>query len=141
MVSKDEREMEERILNAQISQTRIAEFYADYLESRRQSGALEAVFGYAGSFRSATEWDDSNVIGFNVILRKGPFVDGSNWLGYRGWEFALGLERHLLSKFQALLLAESNPIITRAAGDGWAGIFSIVDDIWGTIGSLQRGPA
>ena len=127
--SYEEARQEENILKSPLSKDRVTSFYSDYLESRRQSGAVEAIFEQAQALVREANWDDKHGIGFNVVIRKGPFVDGSNWLGYRGWEFALAVERNLLSKFEDLLRSNSTLLNSKVVEKNWKSMFSAADGL------------
>ena len=128
-MSLEDLRQDEYVLNSPISKERVARFYSDYLDSRRQSGAAEAVFEQADSLSRRPDWNDEYGIGFNVIIRKGPFVDGSNWAEYRTWEFALAVERHLLSKFDELLRDNAQPLQARPAERKWSSMFTAADEL------------
>ncbi len=99
---------DEAIRTAEVSEERVKTFLSDYLQSRQQSGALEAVFERSDMLVLNPNWNDQHAFGFNVILRKGPFVDRSSWADYRAWQFALAIERRILSNFEELLA--SHPV-------------------------------
>src|SRR5258708_34017749 len=42
--------------------------------------------------------------GFNILAPKGAFVEGSNWLPIHPWDFVVGLEHHLLARFDTQLI-------------------------------------
>jgi len=128
-MSPEHLRQDEYVLNAPISEERVARFYAEYLDSRRQCGAAEAVFERADSFSRKPDWEDEYGIGFNVIIRRGPFVDGSSWAEYRTWEFALAVERHLLSKLDELLRSNAQPLQTGPVERNWSSMFTAADEI------------
>ena len=101
-----EQRQRRHILESPISETRVQEFENDYLKSRREIGATEKLFRYYGAFQHKDILNRLVSFGFNQLVNKGPFVDGSNWLDLRGWEFAVAEERHLL-KMLHVLLADS----------------------------------
>ena len=127
--SYEEARQEEYILKSPLSKDRVTSFYSDYLEGRRQSGAAEAVFEQAQALVREANWEDKHGIGFNVVIRKGPFVDGSNWLGTRGWEFALAVERHLLSKFDELLRHNPRPLQAGPVERKWSSMFTAANEL------------
>jgi hypothetical protein len=97
---------QQHILESSISETRVKRFEDDYLKGRRAISATEKIFRHFGAFQHSTSPNRLTSFGFNTLVNKGPFVDGSNWLDLRGWEFAVAEERHLLKKLSTFL-AES----------------------------------
>jgi hypothetical protein len=129
-----EYEMEEYILGSPISVPRKESFFRDYVESREACGALEIAFEHAGALRRTPEWDEGHAVGFNVIVRKGPFVEGSNYGQYRGWGFALALERFLLKRFEEAVL-ESSSYRREPTDSKWRSMLSVVDTLSDTVGA------
>ncbi|MCW4011781.1 MAG: hypothetical protein NWF07_02185 [Candidatus Bathyarchaeota archaeon] len=91
------------ILESPLSDTRVQKFKDDYLKSREEIGATEKIFKYYGSFKQQSTLNHLKNFGFNKLVHKGPFVDGSNWSDIGGWEFAVAEERYLLNKLHACL--------------------------------------
>lgn len=102
----DERHRRQHVIDSPVSEARVQRFKEDYLKGRRDIGATEKVFTHCGAFRHENERNDSASFGFDTLVHKGPFVDGSNWADLRGWELAVAEERRLLKEFYAQL-AES----------------------------------
>lgn len=127
--SSDELRQEEHVLTSPISDERVASFYSEYLESRRQCGAAEVVFEQAEAFSRDPNWEDQYGIGFNVIIRKGPFVERSNWAKYSAWDFALPIERHLLGNLDALLRANAQLIQEEPIQKTWSSMFSAASEL------------
>jgi len=121
--------MEKYILEAPISKSRTDQFLLDYLKDREQCGALEAIFEQAQSYRQEGQWQDRLAVGFNVLLRKGPFVEDSNWFPYRPWQFALALERNLLSRFESLIRQREARRIDEFGVHGWSDILPLADEL------------
>ena len=96
------------ILKSPVSEARVQRFEDDYLKGRREIGATEKVFRYYGTFQHKTIPNRLASFGFNTLFNKGPFVDGSNWLDLRGWEFAVAEERYLLKKLHDCLAESIN---------------------------------
>jgi len=96
----------QHIIESPVSEARVQKFKDDYLKGRQDIGAMEKIFKYYDAFQYRTERNDMASFGFNKLVHKGPFVDGSNWADLRGWEFAVAEERHLLKGLYAHL-AES----------------------------------
>lgn len=96
------------ILKSPVSEARVQRFEDDYLKGRREIGATEKVFRYYGAFQHKTTPNRLASFGFNTLVNKGPFVDGSNWLDLRGWEFAVAEERYLLKKLHDCLVESIN---------------------------------
>lgn len=102
----DEQRRRQHIIDSPVSEARVWRFKDDYLKGRQDIGATEKVFKYYGAFQYRIERNDLTSFGFNKLVHKGPFVDGSNWADLRGWEFAVAEERHLLKSLHTHL-AES----------------------------------
>lgn len=102
----EERRQHQHIVQSPLSKTRVQRFEDDYLKGRREISATEKIFKYYDAFQYRTERNDLASFGFNRLVNKGPFVDDSNWLDMRGWEFAVAEERHLLNDLHTHL-AES----------------------------------
>ena len=136
-LESERRESDDFVLTAPLSKKRIEDFRAEYLTDRQQTSSLETVFRRAAALEENRDWSDQHRVGFNVLLRKGPFVEGSSWAPYRTWQFALALERHLLSRFEDLLRTSSE-------GQNWPNIHRDWDDILSTSDSMfqtiQSGP-
>lgn len=99
---------QQHILESPVSEARVQRFEDDYLKGRREIGATEKIFRYYGTFQHKATPNRLTSFGFNRLVNKGPFVDGSNWLDLRGWEFAVAEERHLLKKLHTLLAESIN---------------------------------
>lgn len=97
---------ETHVRESPVSEVRVQRFEDDYLKGRREIGATEKIFRYYGAFQHKAIPNRLVSFGFNQLVNKGPFVDGSSWLDLRGWEFAVAEERHLL-KMLHVLLADS----------------------------------
>jgi len=69
----------------------------------KEIGAVEKIFRYYGAFQHKAMPNHLTSFGFNQLVNKGPFVDNSNWLDLRGWEFAVAEERHLLKTLHTRL--------------------------------------
>jgi len=96
------------ILESPLSEARVQKFEDDYLKGRRETGATEKIFSYYGAFQHKTTPNRLASFGFNRLENKGLFVDGSNWLDLRGWEFAVAEERYLLKKLHDCLAESIN---------------------------------
>jgi hypothetical protein len=94
---------ETHVLKSPVSETRVQAFEDDYLKGRKEIGAAEKIFRYYGVFQHKATPNHLTSFGFNQVVNKGPFVDGSNWLDLRGWEFALAEESHLLKTLHTRL--------------------------------------
>jgi hypothetical protein len=90
---------ERDLIAGTISEKRKQAFLSSYLQDRSKSGTIERLFSRAGTFRQSPEFDKDSAWGFNIVLHKGPFVDGSNWADYTTWQFAVEAERTLMRKF------------------------------------------
>lgn len=100
---------EERyIIDTPVSPKRTQAFLHSYGENREKAATVEALFRRVGALHREPQWNDGAAYGFNVLLLKGPFVEGANWAPYSTWEFAVAAQRHLLDQFE-LLLRESVP--------------------------------
>jgi len=96
------------IIESPVSEARVQRFKDDYLKGRRDIGATEKIFKYYGAFQYRTERNELAKSGFNRLVDKGPFVDGSNWADLRGWEFAVAEERYLLKNLHTRLAESVN---------------------------------
>jgi ppGpp synthetase/RelA/SpoT-type nucleotidyltranferase len=92
-----------------ISRRLVDAFYESFLEDRRKAAATELLFRRAAAFTRSDDWNDGCAAGLNALIYKGPFVEGSNWLPYRTWQFAVAIERHLLNRFERLLVQNAHP--------------------------------
>lgn len=123
------------VLASSMSKKRLEDFRAGYLKDRQQTSALETVFGRAEALEEEANWSDEHRIGINVLLRKGPFVEGSSWAQYQTWQFALALERYLLSRFEDLLRSSSDSQPRPSIHWSWPEILSASDGMFETIRS------
>jgi len=96
----------QHVIDSPVSEARVQRFKEDYLKCREDIGATEKIFRYYGAFQHRNERNDRASFGFNRLVHKGAFVDGSNWADLRGWELAVAEERRLLKNLHAHL-AES----------------------------------
>jgi hypothetical protein len=92
----NEQRRHQHIIDSPISEARVQRFKEDYLKGRQDIGATEKIFRHYGAFQQQNERNNRASFGFNMLVYKGPFVDGSNWADLKGWEFAVAEERHLL---------------------------------------------
>ena len=70
---------------------------------------------------------------------KGPFVDGSNWVEYRTWEFAVAAERHLLERLHAALAQGQRPTEEITARN-WEDVLARSDQLCATLTSQGYHP-
>ncbi|MGH2351368.1 MAG: hypothetical protein ACRDJN_07100 [Chloroflexota bacterium] len=129
------REEEDYILLSPLSEARKQAFRERYLHDREQAATAETLFERAGRFRTSPQWNSAHAFGFSVLLQKGPFVEGSNWLSYSTWEFALAAQRHILSRFEELLRLASGP--PPGASDltpTWHDILGKAEELAGRVG-------
>lgn len=104
MVGNNELAMEERIIAAPISESRRESFLAEYVANRTKAGVLVDLFRRNGALEKIPEGAERFQFGFrNMLPYKGPFVDDTNWLEMRSWEFAVAMERFLFARFEELL--------------------------------------
>jgi len=106
---------ETHVRESPLSEARVQKFEDDYLKGRREISATEKIFRYFGAFQHKAIPNRLASFGFNHLVNKGPFVDGSNWLDLRGWQFAVAEERHLLQMLHVLLadsVNHSNQMLT-----------------------------
>lgn len=104
----NEQRRSQHIIDSPVSEARVERFKEDYLEGRRDIGATEKIFRFYGAFQHQNERNDSVSFGFNRLVHKGPFVDGSNWADLRGWEFAVAEERRLLKDLHTHLVESAS---------------------------------
>lgn len=113
-------EEEEYILRNRASESRVQEFLESFMADRQRTATTEELFERVGAFQQKPENRDALATGFNVLVRKGPFVEGSNWLAYPTWDFAVALEEHLIARLEADLRAavhsRTGTPVTRDAG-------------------------
>jgi len=88
---------------AGVSESRVELFLDDYLKGRERIGATEKIFRHFSAYGESETSDDKAAIGFNVVLRKGPLVEESDWAPMPGWDFAVAEERHLLGKLESAM--------------------------------------
>lgn len=106
MTTDDEQLRQEKfIIDTEISAERKGRFLAQYREDRNKAATLRSLFEGADAFRRVSQRDPKHSFGFATLLRKGPFVEGSNWGEYRTWDFAVACEEYLLSLFEDILLS------------------------------------
>jgi len=104
----NEQRRRQHIIDSPISEARVQRFKEDYLKGRQDIGATEKIFRHYGAFQQQNERNNRASFGFNTLVHKGSFVDGSNWLDLKGWEFAVAEERHLLKNLHAHLAGSSS---------------------------------
>lgn len=123
-----------------VSRRLVDAFYESFLEDRRKAAATELLFRRAAAFTRSDDWNDGCAAGFNALIHKGPFVEGSNWLPYRTWQFAVAMERHLLSRFGRLMDDNAQP-----HSDGvelsWPAILKKVDELRSELRSRGYAPS
>lgn len=124
------REDDEFVLRSSVSDERKQAFLANFLEDRAKAATLETLFARVEQFRRAEEPNDTVSAGILALLRKGPFVEGSRWLPYRTWPFAVASERHLLDRFGHLLHRTTEPRFITAVAEQWDDILAGVGALW-----------
>ena len=97
----------EHILRSPISQRRVSEFLERFLVDRTRVATTQMVFEGVGRFQQLAPRSDVRVTGYNVLVDKGPFVEGSTWIPMETWGLATGLERDLLNRLERELAATS----------------------------------
>lgn len=102
----DEQRRRQHVIDSPISEARVQRFKEDYLKGCQDIGATEKIFRHYGAFQHRNERNDPASFGFDRLVHKGPFVDGSNWGDLSGREFAVVEERRLLKDLHTHL-AES----------------------------------
>lgn len=118
---------EEFIIATPLSDSRRASFLSSYLEDRNKASTLEKLFGRVGRFNVTPERNDDTATGVDTLLEKGPFVDGSNWLVYETWDFAIALERHLLSLFNTSIHENASQPAGDPVEGNWRAMLDAVD--------------
>lgn len=104
MDDRRERQKEDFIINAPISEERKDRFIQEFRKDRAEAATLRALFTKVGAFREDATKNSEHSFGFAAFLWKGPFVEESNWGEYRTWDFAVASERYLQGRFEDLLL-------------------------------------
>ena len=99
----DEQRRRQNVIDRPISEARVERFKEDYLKGKRDIGATEKIFSHGGAFQYRNERNELASFGFDRLVHKGPFVDGSNWADLGGWEFAVAEERRLLDNLHTHL--------------------------------------
>ncbi len=124
------------ILRSPVSNVLKGRFQAEYLEDWRRAGATDMLFRQAGAFKLDDEIPPDVGIGYNALVPKGPFVEGSNWLEMPTWELAVGIEQRLALAFEAHLReATADRLGETVAVDASAIVnaaTSMADDLRGT---------
>ncbi len=115
------------IIRTSASEKRKQEFLQSYLEDRSQTGTTKKLFRRAGVFQERAEKNEKLKAGFNVLLRKGPLVEGSRWISYTTWGFAVAAEQYLLRKLEGLLRGASHHRSPRTLQRNWAAMLAEVD--------------
>jgi hypothetical protein len=121
-------ESEQFIIGAPISDERKRAFFLDYLSNRPGAAAVESIFRRAGAFESQRDFQDAFAFGFSVLLMKGPFVEGSNWLAYHNWDLAVAAERYLLTQLDAMA-RESVGIPAMSVARTWPELLKGADEL------------
>lgn len=92
------------ILQNTVSESRKKDFFESFVADRKQTAIVEALFKQVSAFRRTNARpNDVNSTGFNVLIFKGPFVEGSNWLPHSSWDFAVAMERDRLGRLEHAL--------------------------------------
>ena len=97
---------DEKVLQSSVSNARKSAFFGSYLADRQTTATTEMLFHRANAFRQEAarpKPEDVSWSGFNVLLRKAPFVDLLNWAPCDSWDFAVAMELHLLARFERAL--------------------------------------
>lgn len=136
-LKEDPRKAEDFILQASLSDARLTKFVDDYREDRAGSRTAEMLFESVGAYREDPERNDTFGFGFNVLLRKGPFVDGSNWFEYRTWTFAVAIQRNLFARFDDLLSPARSLLSHQQTADG---VLQAIDALGERAGSAGYEP-
>jgi len=122
------------IITHPLSHDRVDAFYEEFLKDREQTASGEKVFRRADAFAVSDDWKDEVAAGFNVLLHRGPFVDGASWAPYRTWQFAVAGEQHLLNRLDTLL--RNNAVFSDAEVRlNWKDIFVAVDNLRARLNS------
>jgi ppGpp synthetase/RelA/SpoT-type nucleotidyltranferase len=98
-------EDEVHIINTPVAEPLVSRFLEEYLSDWRQAGATDMLFRRAGALQVLTEDRPDIGIGYNALVPKGPFVEGSNWLPLPTWELAVGIEQQVALAFEGHLRA------------------------------------
>jgi hypothetical protein len=133
----DEQRRRQHIIDSPVSEARVQRFKEDYLKGRRNIGATEKIFNHCGAFQHRNERNDLATFGFNRLVHKGPFVDGSNWADLRGWEFAVAEERWLLKHLHTHLsesASQSGHVLAYNVPRQPSDILSAADSLAGLLG-------
>lgn len=103
---------EEFVVRSSVSERRKQEFHDSYLEDRREVRTIEMLFKRVGAFHLSNTLPPKDVeaSGFKVLLHKGPFVEGSNWLQDSPRSFATEMERHLAMRLDSALQEAVQPL-------------------------------
>ncbi len=104
VLSASEQQMQRHIVDSPLSTKRKKQFTDDYLRSRQSIGATEKLFKWAEAFEVSPDRNEAASAGFNHLVPKGPFVEGSNWADLGGWDFAVAQEQFLLQRFNSRLV-------------------------------------
>ena len=99
---------EERyVLEHPVSDARVTALIEAIRSHLDQSMPTFRLFEIVGTRTRRDAYDPTFRFGLGTVSFKGPFVEGSSWAEIRDYEFALSIERFLLSQFAELIAARS----------------------------------
>ena len=104
---------DEYILQQPVSEERKLRFLEKFIADRRQVGTLDSLFQRVGALERSSQGGPDGGLGYNTLVPKGPFVEGSNFLDLPTWDLAIGIEFGLARQLEEAL---------RAATDGRLGV-------------------
>jgi hypothetical protein len=104
---REELAQESLVLGAPVSPARRDAFLSSFQRDRLRLATVENLFRRQNAFTQDPTWNDAFAFGFNVLLRKAPFVEGSSWLPYGTYEFASAVQRRLIWRLEERLRADA----------------------------------
>src|SRR5581483_9461053 len=86
---------------------------------RARTATTETLFRSVNAFTLEPEFSNREAFGFNLLLLKAPFVEGSSWLPYSTLEFAFAAERHLLKRLERMLRESAADTQEQVGSSSW----------------------
>jgi hypothetical protein len=119
------RDDESSILRSHVSEARKRAFLQSYLNDRAKTATTETLFRSVNAFTLEPEFSNREAFGFDLLLLKAPFVEGSSWLPYSTLEFALAAERHLLKRLERVLHESAADTQEQADSSSWTDLLRV----------------
>lgn len=146
-----ERRMEDLIIDSPVDEDLRREFLDGYLAKRESAAVTDALFRRAGAYEHSSEWRDDMAYGVAILVMKGPFVRGANWLRQSPWKVAVAIERQLVGRLEALLRGatglENRQVPPQDSGGqvaaqvGWEQVLAATDRLTERLATRGREPS